>query len=166
MDAKKMDLSINENDLLNEWKSQAALMLEAGINLADAMTAEAEARAALALVTAQLECDMRSSPEKFGITKVTDSSIAASIPIQTSHRQATEAAGAASHDVRILRALVDAISHRKSALQGMTDLFLRQWYADPKSAEQPQELREAAKAGPPMKKIENRRPRRAKEDED
>lgn len=140
----KLDLSVDENNLLAEWKGQAAMMLEYGILLADAMEEEDTARATLAVKAAELEQDIRNNPADFDITKLTEAAVTAAIPVQPEHKVATKKLNAARHRVRIYRAAVDALAHRKSTLQGMTDLWLRQWYADPKSEAQPQELREAA----------------------
>ena len=155
----ELDLSIDENNMLNEWQGQAAMMLDYGIHLADAMQEEDEARAKLAVVAAELDRDIRDDPEAYSMTKATETTVANAIAEQLEHKQATKKLNAARHKVRVMRAAVDALSHRKSALQGMTDLFLRQWYADPKSAEQPTELRRAAE-GPPTKPIRGRRTRK------
>lgn len=158
---EELNLNIDENNLLQEWKNQANLMLQYGIQLADAMQEEDEAKTQLSVVAAELDCSIRNEPEKYGLAKITESALMNTIIVQKAHVEATKVLNDARHRARILKAAVDAIGHRKSALQGMTDLFLRQWYADPKSTEQPPELREAAKAGPPTKVIEGRRRRRA-----
>lgn len=162
MKREELDLSIDENDLLNEWKSQASMMLDYGIMLADALQEQDEAKARLSVVTAELDNDIRKDPDAYDIGKITEAAIFASIPVQPEHKVATKALDAARHECRVLQAVVDALAHRKSALQGMTELFMRQWYADPKSAGQPAELREAANSGPPTKTI-NRRTRRPAE---
>ena len=162
----ELNLNIDENNLLQEWKGQAAMMLDYGIRLADAMQEEDEAKTQLSVVVAELDCSIRNEPEKYGLVKITESALMNTIIVQKAHVEATQTLNEARHKARILKAAVDAIGHRKSALQGMTDLFLRQWYADPKSAEQPPELREAAKSGPPTKTIEGRRRRHATEREE
>lgn len=154
-----LNLSIDENNLLNEWKGQAAMMLDYGIWLADAMQEEDESRVRLAIVSAELDRAIRTGPEAFGLAKVTESALVNVIVEQKAHQEATKALNDVHHDVRVLRAAVDAISQRKSALQGMTDLWLRQWYADPNSAGQPSELHEAV-GGPPAKPPMRRVPRR------
>ncbi len=158
----ELNLAVDENNLLNEWKGQAAMMLDFGIRLADAMQEEDETKARLAVVAAELDRDIRDSPEEYGLTKATETTVPNAVNEQAEHKKATKALNQARHRVRVYRAAVDALSHRKSTLQGMTDLFLRQWYADPKSAEQPSELRAAATGGPPGKPRPQRRRRPAK----
>jgi len=170
-DVRALDLSIDENDLLGEWQGQGALMLDYGVHLADAIEEEDQARAALGIVVAQLDRDIRSDPAGFGLTKATETTVINAIPEQPAHKAATALIIAAKHKVRILRAAVDAVGHRKSSLQGMTDVFLRQWYADPHSTAQPEALRAATPhrpskeaamdmTGPPTKTIKGRRKRR------
>lgn len=164
--ATELNLTVDENNLLNEWKGQAALMLEYGTLLADAMQEEDEAKAALAVKAAELERDIRSDPGAYDVERITETAVAAAIPVQPDHAVAMKKLNKARHGVRVLRAAVDALAHRKSTLQGMTDLWLRQWYADPTSTAQPGELRAAADGGPPTKAIKTgrRRVRRPKED--
>lgn len=160
---RELSLDIDENNLLDEWKGQAAMMLNYSIQLADAMQTEDEARAKLTVVAAEIEHDVRTDPETYNITKVTEASVTAAIPVQPEHKIAVKKLNKARHNVRILRAAVEALSHRKSSLQGMTDVFMRQWHADPKSRAQPKELREAAK-NRTTKSVRSRRRRREPED--
>lgn len=164
METHELNLAIDENNLLNEWKGQAAMMLDYGIQLADAMQEEDEAKARLTVVAAEVERDIRANPDEFDIPKLTEAAVVAAVPVQPEHQVATKKLNDARHKVRILRAAVDALAHRKSSLQGMTDLFLRQWYADPTSSEQPTELREAA-AERPMKAATTRRRKRTSEEQ-
>ena len=159
---RELNLAIDESNLLNEWKGQAQMMLTYGIKQADAMQEEDEAKARLDVVKANLDGRIRADPGTFGIGKVTEAGISAVILTQPSFKKATEEYQKARHEVLMVRAAVDALGHRKSALQGMTDLFLRQWFADPKTPEQPSELRQAAS---PMKgkEIPGRKVRRREE---
>jgi len=156
----ELNLTIDENNLLNEWKDQAAMMLDYGIQFADAMQARDEAKAKMSVVAAEVERDIRTDPDAFGLSKVTEAVVASTIVAQPEHKKALKEFNKACHGCLVLQAAVTALAHRKSSLQGMTDLFLRQWYADPTSAEQPKELREAATGGPPTKSIVTRRRKR------
>jgi hypothetical protein len=154
---------IDENNLLHEWKRQAALMLEYGILLADAMEDEDTAKAKLAITAAELDRDIRAAPQEYNLVKATESTVPNAITEQPEHQVATKKLHKARHRVRVLRAAVDSLAHRKSTLQGMTDLFLRQWYADPRTPGQPAELREAAVEGGAKKTVSRRKRRRAEE---
>lgn len=150
---RELDLSIDENNLLHEWKNQAKMMFDYNVQLADAMQAEDEAAAALSVTAAELDRVIRAKPEEYEISKVTEATISAAIVEQPEHIEAVQTLNKARHAKRLYTAAVNALEHRKSSLKGMTDLFLRQWYADPSSNGQPAELREAATSGPPTKSI-------------
>lgn len=140
---RELRLDIDEHELPEEWKGQAALMLDYGIQLADAMQEEDEARAALDVAKAKLDGQIRANPGAYDVSKVTEASVTAAILTQPAYTAAEKRKATATHAKRLLSAAVDAIGHRKSALQGLTDLFLKQWHADPKAPSQPHQLREA-----------------------
>jgi hypothetical protein len=161
----KLDLSIDENNLMEEWRGQAALMLDYGIQLADAMQEEDEAKAELSVTIAELDKSVREDPAAYGIAKVTEAGVKAAIDKTKEVAKATSMVNEAKHETRVLKAVIDALQHRKSSLQGMTDLFMKQWYADPSNSEQPalKEAGQSAKAQtPPTKSIKGRVVRRAK----
>ena len=162
---EELDLSIDENNLVNEWNGQANTMLDYGVRLADAMLTEDEAKAALALTDARLNREIRAAPDDYGLAKATESTVPNAVAEQPEHATAVQELNEAKYETRILKAAVEALGNRKSALQGMTDLFLRQWFADPRSREQPEELRTATRTGPMTKTITGRRNRRSKKKE-
>lgn len=132
-----MDLQVDPNALPEQWQQQPALMLEYGTALADAQRAEDEAKAELAVVQARLSRDIRDNPGAFGLGRATDAAVADVMPSQCAYIEARTAVTEARHHARVCKAVVDALSHRKAALQGCTDLWLRQWYAEPKATEPP-----------------------------
>lgn len=160
MSKPDLNLEVDENNLIDAWKSQAAMMLDYGIQLADAMQEEDEARAGLDVTRARIEQGVRANPEQFVGGKVTESVVAAAVTLHPECTRAEQHRINAAHKARILKAVVEALSHRKSTLQGMTDLHRMEYYADPKSSDQPQELRASAKSGPPTKIIPGRKKRR------
>ena len=131
-----LNLFIDENNLLAEWQSQASLMLEYGIRYADALQEEDEARARVSVTQAKLDKKIRDDPEAYGVGKTTEASILNAVQAHPDYIEAQETLNAARCDARVFQAAVTALAHRKSALQGMTDLYLRQWFADPKMREQ------------------------------
>lgn len=153
----KLSLQIDESNLIVEWQGQANLMLDYGIQLADAGQEADEAAARLDVVAARLDTAIRADPAAFGLAKTTESTVQAAVAVQPEHIEARQALLTARHDREVLKAAVNAIQHRKSALQGMTDLWLRQWHGDPRSTEQPQALRDSV---PPSKPPTKRRRRK------
>lgn len=125
-----LDLSIDENNLVEEWQKQPSLMLEYSILLADAEQTFDEAKAALTVGTAQIASDIRTNPADFGLSKITEAAVNSTVPQQKQHQILVKETDDARHAVRIYKAAVEALSHRKSALNGMTELFTRQWFSD------------------------------------
>ena len=154
---EELNLAVSPNNLLEDWQTQATMMYTVGEQLADAQQEEDECRAELAVVAAEVDQAIRANPGKYNVAKVTEAAVAAAIPATQEHQAATKALRDARYAVRIAQAAVNAVQHRKSTLQGMTELWLRQYYADPKSPDQPAPLRDAATA---TKSIEGRRPRK------
>lgn len=159
---EELKLEIDENNLLHEWKGQAQMMYDYGVKLADALEERDNAKAELAVVEAQLTREVHANPDGFECGKVTESTVKAAVLVQPRYAAATKRLNAAQHEARLLEATVEAIGQRKSTLQGMTDLWLKQWHADPTSTAQPAALRAAA-TNPVTKAIPGRKIRRHQE---
>lgn len=157
----ELRLDIDQNSLPEEWQGQASLMLHYGTMLADATLEMDKSKAKLAVIAAQLDREVREDPQAYGLAKATESTVPGAVAEQPLHKAATREYLAAKHRVAVLRAAVDALEHRKRALSGMTDLFLRQWFAEPTNREQPGALQEAA--GAVARRRGRRRARAAKE---
>ena len=155
---EELDLAIDESNLPGEWQVQASMMLDYGIQLADAMAEVDESRAKLSVIDAGLDRDIRSDPDAYDIAKATETTVPACINEQPEHIKALKRVNQARHTQRVLQAAVDALSHRKNTLQGMTELWLRQYYADPTSNAQPANLRDASSK---KKVIKGRKRRKA-----
>lgn len=159
---RELKLTVDENDLLNEWKGQAQMMLDFGTDLADALEERDTAKAALAVVAAKLASDIRANPDTFNCAKVTEATVAEIVLLLPAHTVATQKLITAQHKVKLLEAAVESIGQRKSTLQGMTDLWLKQWYSDSMHhSKGPAELRAA---GTPTKTISRRVVRRPRDE--
>ena len=158
---RNVDLSIDPDDLPVEWQNQATLMLYWSGQCATASMDLDRARAALALIDAKLAQDIRNDPIGHGLTKDTESTVAAAVVRHGKHRDAEADVIKAKYRYNVLRGVVDAIEHRKRSLQGMTDLWLRNYYADPRRTSQPDEVHTAAETNA-MTQVNSQRRRRVK----
>jgi hypothetical protein len=154
VNVENLRLEIDENNLPVEWQGQANMMLQVGVDMADAQQEADEAQARFSVVVAKLDAAIRAEPAEFGISKVTETTVQHAVVRQPEHIAAQGDLFAARHTLNVMKAAVQAVQHRKSALQGMTDLWLRQWHAEPRESDlgttQPP-------AGPPAKR-KTRRP--------
>lgn len=130
-DQAKLDLAIDMNLLPEQWVEQPALVLHWATQLADAVRDQDQCKRDLAVVEAGLLNEMRLDPTRFGLVKVTDSSVAAAVQAVPDWLEANDAYIEARYRVNVLRGVVDALEHRKRALQAVTELWQRQWFADP-----------------------------------
>ena len=136
-------LHIDEDRLDREWARQADLFHDAALKLADARLALEEAEAEFALVEAEQDREVRLHPQTFGLEKVTDKAVANAVVRSTPYGAAQKQVIERKHAADVLKALVDALSHKKAALEYLTRLRLSDFYADPRNLG-PREEREAA----------------------
>lgn len=139
-----LDLTIDPEHLDAAWANQAALMLEYGKQAAMAKMQADVAKARLAVVAAECDRQIRKDPQKYGLIKATEGTVPHAVAEHRRHQAAMEEYLNAKYEANVLQAVVDALQHRKASLQGYTDLWLRQWYADPHGGPQPQPLKRAA----------------------
>lgn len=161
-DTNALDVSIDEHNLVEEWRGQPAMVLEYGILLADTEQEVGEAKARLAVVGAEVEMELRTTAPPDGLAKWTEASINATVLQEPEYEIAVKKLNDAHHRCRLCKAAVDALAHRKSALQGMTDLFMRQWYADPTTREDPTPTPAKKKTETVTRRRRRRRPRELK----
>ena len=147
MPKEELDLSIDLFNLEKEWADQPELRRKYGHLQADANRDLAEAKADLSVVEAEIATAVRKDPGTFGLTKLTESVVKETIPIQSKHKDAVDEVIAAKHRVDILDAAVSAIDHRKKALEKEVELFIANYFAKPRSPEGAKEKMEQATAG-------------------
>ena len=133
------DIRIDETSLDIEWLEQAALFLRYSKNAALREKEKDQAKEALDLVKSELDRDIRTNPEKYGIEKITDKVVENTIPTQDEYKEASEAFISAKYEWNVAKGAVDAFNQRKEALENLTRLNGQNWFAGPKV---PRDLRE------------------------
>ncbi|MCK9570191.1 hypothetical protein M0R72_14700 [Candidatus Pacearchaeota archaeon] len=129
------ELHPDPNELDREWVNQPRLRFRYGARLAEARKLLSEAKADMELTTAELELTIRSDPSKFGLDKVTEAAIKATVLQQDEYTNAKKVTIQAQHDVDVLDAAVSAVDHRKKALEDLVALFLAGYFAKPRAPE-------------------------------
>jgi len=141
-----LEIQIDENSLDVEWVGQPRMYFKYASMLADAKREQDQAKVELDLVTAELDMVIRSDPDKFGIGKVTEAAIKATVLAQKEYGKAQKAVLTAKHGVDVLGAAVTALDHRKKALEGLVQLRLANYFSEPRAPEGAKErLGEASK---------------------
>lgn len=126
------DIKINEDDLDVEWLEQSDLMLTYAQYEADCRKRVNECKENLDVVKADLDKTIRSNPEGFGISKITESTVLNTIMQRTEYKTANAELIEAEYDLGYARAAVEAMRNRKSALENLVMLHGQQYFAGPK----------------------------------
>jgi len=92
-----------------------------------------DAKERLDFVRAKLDAEIRNDPEKFGITKLTESAIQATIILQPEYQEAARAYNDAKYEYEVSQAAVRAIDQRKTALENLVKLLSVSYFAGPKT---------------------------------
>jgi len=123
-------LDINPRNLQHEWEHQAAVFYQFSSQLADARAAEDDAKRELDVTKAELDADIRSDPDSYGIERVSEGAIKNVMIQQKSYDVAVKTHNSAIHAVRMLEAMVKALEHRRTALKALVDLKLASYYSE------------------------------------
>lgn len=126
-------LAIDEYNLEKEWVNQPALYQKYAEKLAKARLRLDEATAALEVITAETDKAVRMAPESYGIDKVTEGSVKATVLMQEDYQEAVKEVNQCKYQVGIMQAAVTALDHRKKALESLVQLHLSSYYAEPKA---------------------------------
>lgn len=127
---------IDQNLLDEEWIRQPQLYFEYAKRLADARRDHDQQKAALDVVVAELDKAIREDPEKFGIEKVSETAIKLAIVGRKKHKAAVQAVADAKHAVDVLQAVVNALDHRKRALENLVDLWAANYFSTPRASDE------------------------------
>lgn len=130
-----LDVSIDKHRLDEQWADQPGLRFRYGAELAEARREVSRAKANVDLTAAELDNEIRESPESFGLTKITEAAIKATIPSNKRYRKAQDRLIEAEYSVNILTAAVSAIDHRKKALEDEVALWLGDYFSSPRAPE-------------------------------
>jgi hypothetical protein len=126
------DIKIDAEALDLEWLEQPQLMLKYCQHAADMRYKLDAAKEALDLARAELDKEIRTNPERFGIGKVTESVVENTILMQPEYREASEAMANAKYESDVAQNAVRAIDQRKDALENLVRLFGLQYFAGPR----------------------------------
>jgi len=134
--------NIDINMLDKEWLHQAELFFQWAVKLADARGRLEQAKGELDLTKAECDKAIRESPEDFGIKKATETQVSLTIITLTEYKEALKTYQAAQYEVNVNQAAVQALDHRKSALERLVSLHGQKYFAQPQGIDE--ESKEAA----------------------
>lgn len=132
---EQFDLSIDQHQLDREWINQPRRYMGIARQLADARRRQDECKNELEVTRAELDRAIREAPSEYEITKVTESAIGAAILTQGQYQKAEKRYRDARYDVTIFESAVQAMEHRKRALENLVSLHLAGYFAAPRAPE-------------------------------
>jgi len=125
-----MNLKIDIFQLEKECAEQSQLLYDAGVALAEANYKYVEAKNNREKIEADLDFEIRKDFKSFGLTKVTENSIANTIKLQKSYQKALEAERKLEYERDLARAKRDAYGQRGSLLKEEVALWTTNYYSD------------------------------------
>ena len=126
------EISIDPDALDVEWLNQPKLFLKYAELTSDARMEVDKAKERFELVKAELDRDIRLSPEKFNIEKITESVISNTTILQKPYQETSDNYIKTKHKADILLSAVKAFDQRKKALENLVQLHGQSYFAGPK----------------------------------
>jgi hypothetical protein len=129
----KEDLTIDKFALDEEWIKQPIVFINWAEEHANAQADRDRKKEQMDLVKAELDNEIRTSPEKFGLVKITEGAIANLILTNGTVRDANDRYLEAVKKAKVLDVAREAFEHKKKALENLTQLFLTGYFTSDRS---------------------------------
>ena len=125
-------LDIDPLRLDEEWLGQPKQRQTFGELHADAQLELDTAKANLSVAEAEADRDIRECPSDYGIEKLSEARVSATVTLHPAVKVATKKLNEARHKVNVLQAAVDGLEHRKRALTQLVELHGQDYFAAPR----------------------------------
>ena len=135
----KEALKIDQHHLDAEWMRQPSLYQEWAEELAHAVATKDRAKERVELVKAELDKEIRGDPEAFEIAKTTETVIQATIIQQPEYKKVYHEYLEAKEDAAVLDGAVQALEHKRKALEKLVELYMAGYWAEPRVSKKVQE---------------------------
>lgn len=126
------DFQIDPHALDQEWLRQADLYHGYAVRLADARKHYETTKAEQEREDANLMRDIRESPADYGLDKITEAAVAACIQSNKGHCEGVQKLINAKHRIDLLQADVNALDHKRRALENLVELHGQDYFSEPR----------------------------------
>jgi hypothetical protein len=133
------DLKVDLYSLETQWEVQPELYMKWAKFHAEAISERDRLKEKLELVRSELSSDIRKNPAKYGLEKVTEAAVNATVVEDQKFIMNNHILIDATENVNVLAGAKEAIIHKKAALENLVKLWLGGYYAKP---EIPQEAKD------------------------
>jgi len=127
----KQDIEIDPTALDVEWCKQASLFGEYCETQAIARDKVDRIKEALEVKAAALGLKIRSNPASFGLEKITEASVQATIILDKDYAFTSESLANARYEYDVMSAAVRALDQKKAALENLVRLQGQNYFAGP-----------------------------------
>jgi hypothetical protein len=124
-------LQIDPERLDHEWLRQARLVMQLSEQNADARRKLDAAKNYMELQKAEVSRDVRADPTAYNVDKVTEASVAAAVTESKEYQAAYKSMLAYRHSVDVIGGALNALEHKKRALESLVGLWRGQYFAEP-----------------------------------
>lgn len=124
-------IEIDEHDLDKVCREHSRHYMLWALRLADAQFNADEAKAKLDLTEVELARDVRNHPTQFDVKRVTDKAVAETVKAHKSYQRALRNLHKKVRRVGRVKAVVNALDHRKKMIEGMVFLRGQNYFSEP-----------------------------------
>jgi len=125
----RQQLPINQFQLELACIDQPVLYDEVGQLVTEWRSMEKMANDKLSFIHADQSARIRTSPEKYGVTKITEGSVESAILLTREYQEAVKDKTEIEKIVGYLKTLQTALDHRKSELNNLVQLWVHNYYS-------------------------------------
>lgn len=130
-DSYLLDMEISPQDLDVEWLEQPKLMMKYTKKLAELREKRDLVKEELELTRAELDREIRESPEDFGLEKINNDVVANTILTVEDYQKGSKKLIRTNYEVNVMAGIVQAVEQRKQALENLVKLHGQQYFAGP-----------------------------------
>jgi len=134
------DLKVDLYSLETQWEIQPELYMKWAKFHAEAISERDRLKEKLELVRSGLSSDIRKNPIKYGLEKVTEAAVNATVVEDQKFVTANHMLIDATENVNVLAGAKEAVIHKKAALENLVKLWLGGYYAKPEISEEAKEI--------------------------
>lgn len=124
-------IEIDEHRLDEACVSQSKHYMEWALKLADAQFNADEAKARLELIEVELARNVRNNPAQFDVKRITDKAVAETVKSHKAYQKGLLLLHKKVRRVGRIKAVVNALDHRKKMIEAMVFLRGQNYFSDP-----------------------------------
>lgn len=130
------EFSINELNLIGEWKKQIDLVEDYGEQLAVAKENYETLKRKVKVVEAEIRLEILRDPKSFGVEKPNIDTVNSLIAVNVGVEDAYEKMYAAKHKMDLLQVAIDTLHDRRKGLENASSLFIGKYWSMPEDGKQ------------------------------